>query len=96
MYVGYAQMTSTAGVQTIPEALIPPKATHAELQADTQNIRYTACKTPVDPTSARGMLFLTTEPPKFMVIDEVRLLRFTSGAGGAGNLNIHFIAGRDI
>ena len=42
------------------------------------------------------MLFLTTEPPKTFLIEDVKQIKFIQGAGGAGALNIHYFAGRDI
>lgn len=76
------------------DVTIPAKATGVNIQADTQSVRYTMDGT--DPTSSSGMLFLTTTAPESFLIEDLKRLRFIAGAGGAGNLNFHFWAGRDI
>jgi hypothetical protein len=49
-----------------------------------------------NPASGSGMLFLTTSDPKQFLIEDVKKLKFIQGAGGAGAVNIHYFAGRDI
>lgn len=96
MYIAYKQIVSTAASVRVSGALLgwPSNATEVEIQADTQNIRY-ACDGS-SPTSTSGMLFLTTEPPKLFLIEDFQQMRICSGAGGAGNLNLHFLSGRNI
>ena len=94
MYLSYQRVASGASAKTVSDLTVPAKATHAELQADTQNVRYTMDGTV--PTSTSGMLFLTTEPPKTFLIEDVKRIKFIQVAVGAGALNIHYFAGRDI
>lgn len=91
----FQRVASSAAVKTVADITVPPKATSVEIQADTQAVRYTM-DDETDPTSTLGMLFLTTEGPKEFLIEDLQRIRFTQGAGGAGALNFHFIAGRDI
>lgn len=95
MYLSCERVASSGAVKTQTALTIPAKATQAEIQADSQNVRYTMDAT-TDPTSTLGMLFLTTDLPKTFLIDDVRRIRFTQGAGGAGAINIHYFAGRDV
>lgn len=95
MYIGFQQVASGASVKTVSDLTVPAKATHVEIQADTQAVRYTMDNS-TDPTSSVGMLFLTTEGPKSFLIDDLRRIRFIQGGGGAGNLNFHYFAGRDV
>ena len=95
MYLSFQRVASDATAKTQSAFTIPAKATAVELQADTQAIRYTMDNA-TDPTSSSGMLFLTTEEPKFFLIDDFRRIRFTQGAGGAGGLNVHYLSARDI
>lgn len=93
-YVGFERVASSGAVKTVSDLTVPANATGAELQADTQAIRYTMDGTA--PASGSGMLLLTTEGPKYFNIDEIRALKFIQGAGGAGGLNIHYHSGRDV
>lgn len=94
MFIGFEQVGTTAVVKNV-QALTPPRnATHCTIQADTQSVRYR-----MDggaPTAAIGMLFLTTQLPELFLIEDLKRIQFCQGAGGAGNLNIHYAAGRDI
>lgn len=91
----FQRVASDGTVKTVSSLTIPAKATHAELQADTQSIKYTMDNT-TDPSSTVGMTFQTADVPKLFVIDDVRRIRFTQGAGGAGALNFHYFGGRDV
>lgn len=95
MFLSFQQVASTNAVQNSTALTIPGKATGVELQADTNNIRFTMDNT-TDPSSSSGMLLLTTEPPRAFGIDDLRRIRFIQNAVGAGKLNIHYFAGRDI
>ena len=92
-YVGYEQIAVSDTVLDRSHLTIPSGATHAEIQADTQNVRYTM-DNKVTPTQTIGMIFLVTEPPKSFVIDDVRHMHFVRGAGSDGVLNIHYFGGR--
>lgn len=91
-YIGYQQEASSAAVKTADDIIIPKNATSCEVQADTNNVKYTCDGT--DPTTTFGMTFLTTEPPKEFLIEDIRSIKFIQNSVGAGNLNFHFIAGR--
>lgn len=94
MYLSFQRVASGASAKTVADLTVPAKATHAELQADTQSIRYTMDGTA--PASDSGMSLLTTSDPKTFLIEDVKRIKFIQGAGGAGGLNIHYFAGRDI
>lgn len=95
MYIGFDSVASDGTVKTVSDITVPAKATHAEIQAVTQPISYTMDNA-TDPTATAGMQFRTTDEPKMFLIEDVNRIRFTQGAGGAGLLNLHFFAGRDI
>ncbi len=89
-------VASAAGVlQATVVFNIPQNVTYAEVQADTQAVRYTMDDS-TQPTSTLGMLFLVTEPPRLFLIEDFKKMRFTQGAGGAGALNVTYIRGRNV
>lgn len=93
-YLSYEQVATTNSVRDVNNLTVPAQATGAELQAADQHARYTMDDS-TDPAAGSGMLLLTTSPPKFFLIENVRRIRFISSAG-AGELNIHYSAGREI
>lgn len=93
MFLSYQRIATSATVKGLADLIIPPKATFAELQADTGSIRYRLDGG--EPSSANGMLLLVTEPPRLFLIEDLRKISFCQGSG-AGNLNIHYGAGRDV
>lgn len=93
MYLSFQQVTATASVKTVANLTVPPAATHAELQASGQDVRYTMDDA-TDPTQTSGMVLATTHEPKTFLIEDVRRVRFVRGAGSDGALNVHFLAGR--
>lgn len=95
MYLSHQQVAATASVKDVDDLTVPAKATHAELQADTSDIRYTMDNA-TDPTQTSGMILLTTEDPMLFLIEDIKRIRFTRGSGSNGNLNVHYVAGRDI
>ena len=95
MYIGFEQAVSDGTVKTASDLTIPNNATGVEIQADTQNIRYTMDSS-TTPTSSSGMQFLTTSEPRYFLIEDLQRIKFTQGAGGAGKLNLHYHAGRDV
>lgn len=95
MYLGYEQVVADSSVKNAAALNPPGKATYAELQADTQDVRYTMDNA-TDPSSTTGMVLATTHDPKQFQIDDVKRIRFTRGAGSDGNLNLHYFSGRDI
>lgn len=96
MYLSAQRVASSAAVKTVSDLTVPGKATHAEIMADTQNIRYTMDNANDPVSGGLGMLFKTTDPPKPFLIEDVRRIRFTQDAGGAGGLCVHYFAGRDV
>jgi hypothetical protein len=95
VYLSYEQVAVDGTVKDVSDLTIPANATHAELQVDTQNMRYTLDGTIV-PTGVVGFVMLTTEPPLLFLVEDLRNIQFTQTAAGAANLNIHYVAGRDI
>jgi len=91
-FIAYQQVPSSAAVKSNQHLQIPAIATHCELQADTQAIRYTM-DNETTPTASFGMLLLITEGPKTFLIEDLIRIKFIQGAGGAGNLNIHYYSG---
>lgn len=94
-YLLHEQIAATSSVKDVDALNIPANATHAELQADTQDVRYTMDDTN-NPTQTAGMILVTTSEPKLFLIEDVKRIRFVRGAGSDGNLNFHYIAGRDV
>ena len=89
MYAGFDSVASDATVKTVADVTVPTGATHVEIQAVTQAVSYTMDGA-TDPTATAGMQFLTTDPPRAFLIEDLNRIRFTQGAGGAGLLNFHF------
>lgn len=96
MYLFYEQVVASDATKNIDDLNIPHGATHAELQADTQHVRYTMGDGSPAPTQSTGMILLTTEGPKLFLIEDVKAIKFVRGAGSNGNLNIHYLGGRDL
>ena len=95
MFLSYEQEASSGSVKTVADLTPPANATHCELQADTNNIRYTMDGV-TDPTTTTGMLLITTHKPKQFLMLDLRNIRFIQDAVGAGNLNVHYFSGRDV
>ncbi len=94
-YVGYEQEAATDTVKTVSSLTVPANATLVELQADTQDVRYTMDNA-TDPSQTSGMVLLTTHVPKLFSVEDLRRIRFVRGAGSNGNLNLHYYTGRDV
>lgn len=94
-YLYTEQVAATASVKDVDDLNIPGNATWAELQADSQDVRYTMDGV-TNPTVSSGMVLLTTEDPSFFLIDDVKRIRFIRGGGSNGNLNLSYGAGRDV
>jgi hypothetical protein len=95
MYLLYEQVVVDTFVKDIAALSPPGGATHVELQANTQAVRYTMDDT-TDPTASVGMLLLVTEPPKLFLIEDLVRIKFISAVGTNGVLNLHYSGGRDI
>lgn len=94
-YLSYEQIAVSNAVLDEDDLTIPGRASLAELQADTSHIRYTMDGV-TNPTVGSGMLLLTTSDPKLFLIKDVQNIRFIRNGAVNGNLNIHYIAGRDV
>lgn len=92
MYVHFEQVAATAVIKSVNDLNPHRLATHAELQADTQNVYYTmdGLTPPTAGATGSGMLLRTTDPPKTFLMDDVRNIKFCRGAGSDGKLNIHY------
>ena len=95
MFLGYERVVATNAVKTENDLTIVGNATWVELQADTQDVRYTMDNV-TDPAQANGMILLTTAEPKQFLIEDLKRIRFVRGAGTNGFLNVHYAAGRDV
>ena len=95
MILSNQQVAATSSVKDVTDLTVPAKATSALLQADTNHVRYTMDDS-TDPTSTSGMLLLTTEDFTEFLIEDIKRIRFTRDASTDSNLNIHYVAGRDV
>lgn len=91
-YLSYERVAATDDVKDADDLTIPNTATHAELQADTQDVRYTMDDSS-DPDQSSGMILIVGLEAKAFLIDDVRNIRFHRGAGSNGNLNLHYFTG---
>lgn len=95
MYLRYEQVAADNTVKTVAALNVHANATLVELQACTNDVRYTMDNA-TNPTQTSGMVLLTTQPPKTFLIEDLNRIRFTRGAAVDGNLNLHYAAGRNI
>ena len=98
MYIGFEQEDVSNAVKTSADLNIPPKATHAELQAGANPIAYTMDNA-TNPTTSLGMILpaaSTANPPRLVLIEDLKRIRFIRFGANDTTLNIHYIAGRDI
>lgn len=95
MYLSHEEIVADGSVKDVDSLTVPSKATHAELQADSSDIRYTMDNAN-DPAQSAGMILYQTGEPKLFLIEDIKRIRFTRGSGSNGNLNVHYIAGRDV
>ena len=94
MFLSFEQVVADNSVDSITELTVPANATGAEIQADTNPIRYTMDGTA--PTQTSGMVLAVAHQPKCFNIEDILTIQYTRGAGADGNLNIHYFAGRDV
>ena len=92
-YIAYEQVAISNVVKTVAELSPPANATHCEVQAETDAIRYTMDGSV--PTASSGMLLLIVHPPKSFLIEDLKLIKFIKETNDA-SLNIHYFGGRDI
>jgi len=89
------QIVATAVVKTVTSLTVPAEATGAQLQSDTNDVRYTMDDA-TDPTQTEGMILVNGLDPEEFLIGDVRKIRFIRGAASDGNLNIHYYTGRIV
>ncbi len=94
-YLSYEQVAATAVVKTMAALTIPDRAIKVELQADTNNVHYTMDDA-TDPTQTSGMVLGLFTKPELFLIQDLQNIRFVRGAAVDGNLNIHYLTGRDV
>jgi hypothetical protein len=94
VFLDYEQVVADGTVDDIDDLSPPTNATGAEIQSDTNPVRYTMDGT--NPTQTSGMIFLAAHQPKFFSMADIRAIQYTRGAGVNGNLNIHYFAGRNV
>lgn len=94
-YLFEESIAATASEKNLADLNVPANATGADLQADTQDVRYTMDGTTV-PTQTTGMVFVVGNEPEPFLIEDVKNIKFVRGAGSDGQLNLHYWAGRDV
>jgi len=95
MYISYEQVVANPVVKMGAALTIPANATQAELQASVAGIAYTMDNA-TNPTETSGMILLVTDAPKLFLIEDLLRIRFIRFGVANANLNIHYIAGRDV
>ena len=94
MYLGF-QRVAVSNVVLLGSALtVPAGASGAELQSETNAVRYTMDGT--EPTTASGMLLRTADPPKGFLIEDILRMRYVRDGAVNSVLNVHFFGGRSI
>ena len=94
MYLRCERVTAVAQEKSVLALNPPDNATHVEIQADTQNVRYTMDGSITSATL--GMLFVASAVPKLFLIEDLKQIRFRRATGSDGALNFHYLAGRDV
>lgn len=94
MYVGFEQVAATSTGKTAADLNIPENCTGVEIQAETQNVRYTMDGQAGQPTEDSGMLFIANAEPKFFDGESLKNIRFRN-SGTDGVLKFHYM-GRHI
>jgi hypothetical protein len=92
-YVGFEQIVVPNSVRHLAHLTVPPSATHVEIQADTQNVRYRMDGN--NPTGTVGMLFVANAAPKTFDMNSLQAIRFIQAAAGA-RLNFHYFRGGSV
>jgi hypothetical protein len=87
---GYQQVAATATVKTVAAFNLPWWASHAELQATDQDIRYTLDGL-TDPTQTSGFVLEARAKPEAFNMDDFIRIKFVRGAASNAQLNVHFI-----
>lgn len=95
MFLSYQQVEATDVVKTATSLTVPAGATHVQLQADTQNVRYTMDDA-TNPTPFKGMSLVVGNSPETFLVEDLLRIKFCRGAAATGYLNIHYFGGRNI
>lgn len=93
-YLSFQQIAVADSVKTVADLTVPAKATGAELQPDTGNIRYTMDDS--NPSTTEGMLLLAARDPVTFLVSDLRAIKVIRDGGVSAKLNIHYFAGRDV
>lgn len=96
MFIGYQQIAVGGEVKdstAFTNSFLTAANGGAELQAETDNIRYTMDGT--NPTKQTGMLLIAGTAPISFLIEDIRRIKFVQ-ANTAAKLNVHFYSGRNI
>lgn len=95
MYLGFERVEADNTIKDSSSLTVPANATQAEIQADTNPVRYTMDNL-TNPTQTNGMIFVANADPKEFLVDDINRIRYTRGAAVNGFLNIHYFGGRDV
>ncbi len=98
-YLSHEQIAVGTAVLDQAAFTIPARATWVELQASGQIVNYTMDNGATPPTvgaTGVGMRLLTTENPKFFLIEDLLRIQMIRGAGSDATINVHYGAGRDV
>lgn len=95
MFIGFEQVVATNVVKDVNDLTVVGNATHVEIQADTADINYTMDNA-ISPTTTSGMTLRTSAPPKSVLIEDLRRIKFIRSGGANGNLNIHYFTGGNV
>lgn len=94
-FLSYERVEATDNVQDVDALTVPANATLVDVQADTNDVRYTM-DGDTDPDQAVGMIIHTDEPARSFLVEDLNRIRFHRGAATNGWLNLHYYSGRDV
>ena len=89
VYLGYEQITVSNSVLDVDDLTIPDGTVAAELQAETQDVRYTMDDS-TDPAQGSGMILIAGGEIKEFLRENLNRIRMIRGAGSNAKLNIHY------
>ena len=97
MFLGQEQVAVSNVLLTVASLTIPGPTTHVQIQAGTNDVRYTMDNA-TNPTQTLGMIFSSTapEPVYEFLAEDLQRIRFIRGAVADGTLDFHYSAGRNI
>lgn len=92
VFLSSEEIIADASVKDVSALTIPPTATSALIQSDTNDVRYTMDGGST-PTQDTGMVLVNGLEPEDFLIQDIRQIRFTRGAASDAVLNIHYYNG---